>query len=95
DGVSPAIAHAAVLCLARSGATDFARLEYARWRLGGDPDDAEAATLGARLLKDVALASSGARRRAFARASALRYAASDARHGGLYSAINVATMSLI
>lgn len=95
DGVSPAIAHAAVICLARSGATDFARLEYARWRLGGDPDDAEAATLGARLLKDVALASSGARRRAFARASALRYAASDARHGGLYSAINVATMSLI
>lgn len=95
DGVSPAVAHAAVLCLARSGATDFARLEYARWRLGDDPRDAEAATLGARLLKDVALASTGARRRAFARASAARYAASDARHGGLYSAINVATMRLI
>lgn len=95
DGVSPAVAHAAVLSLARSGATDFARLEYARWRLGEDLGDPEAAALGARLLKDVALASTGERRRAFARASAARYAATADRHGGVYCAINVATMNLI
>lgn len=95
EGVCAPVARAAVLCLARSGATDFARMEYARWRLGEDPGDVETAALGARLLKDVALASDGPRRRAFARASAARYAAVHARHGGRYSAINSATMSLL
>ena len=89
------LAHAAVLCLARAGAIDHARREYVRLGLATAPDDHAAATLGARLLKDVALSAVGSRRRAFAKASADRYAAVWSRHGDLYSAINVATMRLL
>lgn len=88
------VAYAAVLCLARSGAVDFARAEYVR--LGLDQaDDADAVALGARLLKDVALAARGPRRAAFARASIRRYEALFQRFGGLYGAINAATMTLV
>lgn len=88
------VAYAAVLCLARSGAVDFARAEYVR--LGLDQaDDADAVALGARLLKDVALAARGPRRIAFARASIRRYGALFQRFGGLYGAINAATMTLV
>lgn len=89
------LAHAAVLCLARTGAIDHARREYVRLGLADSPDDHAAATLGARLLKDVALSTTGARRRAFAKASADRYAAVWSRHQDLYSAVNVATMRLV
>lgn len=88
-------AYAAVLCLARSGAVDFARSEYVRLGLDQAQDDADAVALGARLLKDVALAARGARRAAFARASIRRYEALSARFGGLYGAINAATMTLV
>lgn len=88
------VAYAAVLCLARSGAIDFARSEYVR--LGLDrADDSDAVALGARLLKDVALATRGPRRTAFARASIRRYEALFQRFGGLYGAINAATMTLV
>lgn len=89
------LAHAAVLCLARAGALDHARREYVRLGLVESPYDHAAATLGARLLKDVALSATGARRRALARASADRYEAVWTQHGGLYSAVNVATMRLL
>ena len=89
------IACSAVLCLARSGAADFARAEYVRLGLNAATDHADAVALGARLLKDVALASRGRRRIAFARASRRRYEVLASRFGGLYGAINAATMTLV
>ncbi|MFT4252223.1 MAG: adenylate cyclase, partial [Caulobacter sp.] len=83
-----------MLSLARAGATDFARSEYVRLGLAAS-DDAEALSLGARLLKDVALGAAGARRRAFARASARGYCAAAAHGGGRYGLVNAATMSLV
>jgi len=88
------LAHAAVLSLARAGATDFARAEFVRLGLAV-PDDPEALSLGGRLLKDVALSAEGARRRAFARASARAYVAAAASGGGRYGLVNAATMSLL
>lgn len=73
---------------------DFARSEYVRLGLA-EADDADAIALGARLLKDVALGSRGARRIAFAKASRLRYEALSHRFGGVYGAINAATMMLV
>jgi len=73
---------------------DFARSEYVRLGLA-EADDADTIALGARLLKDVALASRGARRMAFAKASRQRYQALSARFGGVYGAINAATMTLV
>lgn len=89
------IAYAAVLCLARSGAADFARAEYVRLGLDRADGDSDAVALGARLLKDVALSARGRRRVAFARASIRRYEALFHRFGGLYGAINAATMTLV
>ncbi len=89
------IAYAAVLCLARAGAVDFARAEYVRLGLALADDDPDAVALGARLLKDVDLATHGARRVAFARASIRRYEALFQRFGGLYGAINAASMTLV
>lgn len=83
-----------MLCLARAGALDFARSEYVRLGLA-ERDDADAIALGARLLKDVALGSRGERRVAFARASLNRYEALSQRFGGVYGAINAATMTLV
>lgn len=84
-------AYFAVLCLARAGALDFARLEYARLGLG-HADNHDAVALGARLLKDVALATWGARRAAFAKASIRQYEKLFRLFGGIYGAINAATM---
>lgn len=89
------VAYAAVLCLARAGAVDFARAEYVRLGLAEAEDDADAVALGARLLKDVALAARGPRRIAFAKASRRRYEALSLRFGGLYGAINAATLTLM
>ncbi|MCK5910924.1 MAG: adenylate cyclase, partial [Caulobacter sp.] len=94
EAAPPGAAYAAVLCLARAGALDFARSEYVRLGLA-EADDADAIALGARLLKDVALGSRGARRIAFAKASRLRYEALSHRFGGVYGAINAATMMLV
>jgi hypothetical protein len=84
-----------VLCLARASAIDFARAEYVRLRLDRAAADPDAVALGARLLKDVALAACGPRRTAFARASTRRYHALFQRFGGLYGAVNAATMTLV
>ena len=92
---SRATAYKAVLCLARAGAVDFARTEYVRLGLDRVDDDPDIIALGARLLKDVALAARGPRRTAFARASTLRYRALFERFGGLYGAVNAATMTLV
>lgn len=89
------IACSAVLCLARAGAADFARAEYVRLGLNMAADHADAVALGGRLLKDVALAARGPRRVAFAKASRRRYEALANRFGGLYGAINAATMTLV
>jgi tetratricopeptide (TPR) repeat protein len=89
------IAYKAVLCLARAGAVDFARTEYVRLGLDRLDDDPDAIALGARLLKDVALAARGPRRTAFAKASTRRYHALFQRFGGLYGAVNAATMTLV
>lgn len=89
------IAYTAVLCLARAGAVDFARAEYVRLGLAEAEDYADAVALGARLLKDVALAARGPRRVAFAKASLRRYEALSRRFGGLYGAINAATLTLM
>ncbi|WP_165187040.1 adenylate/guanylate cyclase domain-containing protein [Caulobacter soli] len=89
------IANTAVLCLARANAIDFARSEYVRLGLDKVRDDPASIALGARLLKDVALAAVGARRAAFARASTRRYGELFAHFGGLYGAVNAATMTLV
>lgn len=87
-------AYFAVLCLARAGALDFARSEYVR--LGLDKVAShDAIALGARLLKDVALAAKGARRLAFAKASIGQYERLFQRYGGVYGAINAATMTRV
>lgn len=92
---SARITYLAVLCLARAGAVDFARAEYVRLGLDRIDDDPDAIALGARLLKDVALAAHGLRRTAFAKASTRRYRALFERFGGLYGAVNAATMTLV
>lgn len=92
---APEIAYAAVLCLARAGALDFARTEYVRLGLADVHDDPDTVALGARLLKDVALGASGLRRIAFAKASRRSYQALHDRFGGIYGAINAATMTLV
>ncbi|WP_243692064.1 adenylate/guanylate cyclase domain-containing protein [Caulobacter sp. BK020] len=74
---------------------DFARAEYVRLGLDRAGDDPDAIALGARLLKDVALAARGPRRAAFARASTRRYQSLFQRFGGLYGAVNAATMTLV
>ncbi len=84
-----------MLCLARAGALDFARTEYVRLGLAEVRDHADTVALGARLLKDVALGASGQRRVAFAKASRQAYEALYARFGGVYGAINAATMTLV
>jgi hypothetical protein len=89
------VAYTAVLCLARAGAVDFARDEYVRLGLVEAHDHADAVALGGRLLKDVALAARGPRRIAFAKASLRRYDALSERFGGLYGAINAATLTLV
>lgn len=83
-----------MLSLARAGATDFARAEFVRLGLSHSTDP-EALSLGARLLKDVALSADGPRRRAFARASARDYVAAATNGGGRYGLVNAATMSLM
>ncbi|NQE61248.1 hypothetical protein E1H18_1504 [Caulobacter sp. RHG1] len=84
-----------MLCLARAGALDFARTEYVRLGLAAVRDHADTVALGARLLKDVALGARGQRRVAFAKASRKAYEDLYDRFGGVYGAINAATMTLV
>ncbi len=86
-----ALAHRAVLALARSGATSGARSMLASIGLRND----ELIALDARLCKDEALAATGDARLELAREAASRYAALHAKNGASYPAINAATLHLI
>ncbi|WP_323760385.1 adenylate/guanylate cyclase domain-containing protein [Maricaulis sp.] len=87
--------HRAVLCLIRSGALERAAAVYQDYRLSEVRDDEDCLAVGARLLKALALESSG---QAFARLaleSADKYADVHARTGGHYPAINAASMYML
>ena len=84
----------AVLALARAGATGLASRRYREYGLDGETDE-DAAALGARLAKDVALAASGPERAVLARAAAERYEAIHRRTQGYFPGINAATMYLV
>jgi class 3 adenylate cyclase/tetratricopeptide (TPR) repeat protein len=94
DDVS--LKHRAVLCLARAGATELAQRKYNAFGLGAEAlDNEDVAALGARLLKDAALSSSGEDRRVKAAEAAGRYAAIHERFHNYYPAINAATLNLV
>ena len=90
-----ALRHRAVLCLARSGATEQAAERYRRYRLAEHEDDEDVAALGARIAKDRALALPSADRSDAAGRAADAYLAVFAHTRGYYPAINAATLSLL
>ncbi|HXQ53187.1 MAG TPA: adenylate/guanylate cyclase domain-containing protein [Stellaceae bacterium] len=88
--------HRAVLCLARAGATDLAQRKYDEFGLSSAASDSEDVdALGARLLKDEALAATGEKRRLKAAEAADRYASIHERFHNYYPAINAATLRLV
>jgi hypothetical protein len=97
----PALQHRAVLALARAGSLDFAWAEYRRYGLDGVTAHPDATLLedimglGARLLKDLFLASSGKEAKDYALQSAEKYEAAFKLTKGFYSGINAATMALM
>lgn len=86
--------HRAVLALARAGATEEARRRFEQYELANIRDE-DVAALGARIAKDVALATEGGERRRLAAAAAERYGEVFASTGGYYPAINAATLWLL
>jgi len=90
-----ALKHRAVLMLARAGATLQARREFQRLGLQAIVNDEDIVSLGARLLKDEAMAATGARRCTLARESAAAYGRAFEIRGGAYPGINRATMLLL
>ncbi len=86
--------HRAVLALARAGATEEARRRFEQYELANVRDE-DVAALGARISKDVALATEGGERRRLAAAAAERYGEVFASTGGYYPAINAATLWLL
>lgn len=86
--------HRAVLALARAGATEEAQRRFEEYKLE-DVHDEEVAALGARIAKDVALATEGGERRRLAVTAAERYGEIFASTGGYYPAINAATLWLL
>jgi len=86
--------HRAVLALARAGSTEEAGLRFDEYELA-EIDAEDVAALGARIVKDSALAAEGDERRQQAERSAELYGAIFARTGGYYPAINAATLSMI
>jgi adenylate cyclase len=96
----PHVQYLSVLALARSGASDRARVAAADLdRLTAGTSDLalaeDIAALGARLEKDRALRSVGTRRSAVAAIAARRYEELYRRTGSAYPGINAATMWLI
>lgn len=87
--------HRAVLCLARSGALEEARQEYARLGLDAVNDDEDILALGGRLLKSSALEEQEPLRSQLAVASARKYEKAYRKTGGYFPGINTATLSLI
>jgi hypothetical protein len=86
--------HRAVLALARAGATETARRQYALFGLGKYEDE-DIAALDARLLKDAALLASGTERGSLAEQAADKYLEIYRRTRGYYPAINAATLKLL
>ena len=97
----PVLQRRAVLALARAGSLEFAWAEYGRYGLNKitahqDPMLLEDIMgLGARLLKDLFLASSGKTAKDYALQSSEKYEAAYKATGGYYSGINAATMGLL
>ena len=89
------LAHRAVLAMARSGSTGEAVQRLGEYGLDDVEDEEDIAALGARLAKDLALASEGSLRVRRAEGAAQAYLAIFSRTGGYYPAINAATLSLI
>ena len=98
---SRVLQHRAVLSLAQAGALDFAWTEYGRYGLGEITEHPDAQmledimSLKGRLLKDMALRTSGGTRTDFAQRSVRAYERAFKATGGYYSGINVAAMSLL
>jgi class 3 adenylate cyclase len=86
--------HRAVLALARAGSTDQAAQRFRDYGLASVQTE-DVAALGARIVKDLALAADGVERREAAARSAGLYAAIYDRTGGWYPAVNAATLSLV
>ncbi len=94
-GASPELHKAAVLALARSGATEFALARFDEFGLGARVDDEDALALLGRLHKDRANALQGMPRRIALQESADAYLRAYQLTGGIFSGINAATMSVI
>ena len=92
---SVTLRYQAVLALARVGALERACRDYERYGLDAVSDDEDIISLGGRLLKDIALEQQGADRLLWAKKSLKKYKDAYAASHGFYSAINVATMSLV
>ncbi len=86
--------HRAVLALARSGAANLAQQRFKEYGLDKD-DSEEIATLGARLIKDLAWLESGGARETRAAEAAEAYRQVYARTAGYFPGINAATLKLI
>jgi hypothetical protein len=83
-----------VLALARTGSTTQAMRRFIELDLSS-VDSEDAASLQARLTKDLALMATGDERRQLARAAALAYRRISDRTSGYFPAINAATLSLV
>ena len=84
----------AVLALARTGSTTQAMRRFIELDLSS-VDSEDAASLQARLTKDLALMATGAERRRLARDASLAYLRICDRTDGYFPAINAATLSLV
>ncbi len=99
----PALKHAAVLALARSGATSKARERYREFGLGdllragvSASLDTDIASLeGPRIAKDLALAASAENRRKLLAKAATRYRKIFDETGDYYPGVNTATLALL
>tara|TARA_R110000868_G_scaffold316285_1_gene577157 strand:- start:8305 stop:10077 length:1773 start_codon:yes stop_codon:yes gene_type:complete len=94
-GASPELHKAAVLALARSGATEFALERFNAFGLCALDSDEDALALLGRLHKDRADTLNGLPRRMALQESAGAYLRAYRLTGGIYSGINAATMSVI
>ena len=90
-----ALQHQAVLALARMGSLDLALAEYERYGLSSVRNHEDIMALGARLSKDLYLATSGATSKQHGLNSAQQYEAAYNDTRGYYSGINSATMALL
>src|ERR1700736_4309408 len=84
----------AVLALARAGSTQEAARRFSEYGLA-DVDVEDVAALGARIKKDVALATEGEERRRLALDAAAAYRAISDRTGGYYPTVNAATLAFL